>query len=236
MFRIAFTACASLLAGSLFASANDLDGRPTVVDGDSFTLQIRLHGIDAPEIRQTCKSESGQEYPCGQRANDALMELIGGRVVTCVKRDQDTRYGRPVAVCYADGVDLGAAMVERGWAVAYRKYSNQYVKQEEQARSAKLGMWAGTFEMPDAYRLRLRNPATPQAPMPLVNRDQSICPPPSDSPECTIKGNIGKNGRIYHMPGSPSYQKTVISSGKGERYFCSEQDAVACGWKKAGSR
>lgn len=142
MFRVAFSACAWLLAGSFLASANDLEGRPTVVDGDSLTLQIRLHGSDAPELRQTCKSENGQEYPCGQRANDALMGLIAGKEVKCEKKVQDTQYGRPVAVCYAEGIDLGAAMVERGWAVAYRRYSNQYVKQEELARSAKRGMWA----------------------------------------------------------------------------------------------
>lgn len=236
MFRIVVTALALLLTSSLCVSANDLEGRPTVVDGDSFTIQIRLHGIDAPEARQTCKSESGRDYPCGQKANDALMKMTHGKVVSCEKKDQDTKYGRPVAVCYADGVDLGAAMVAQGWAVAYRKYSNDYVQQEEQARIAKRGMWAGTFEMPDAYRSRLNNPAVPQNSTRLLSRDHSTCPPPPDSPECMIKGNIGKNGRIYHMPGSPAYQKTVISPGKGERYFCSERDAVACGWKRSGSR
>ncbi|HWI67434.1 MAG TPA: thermonuclease family protein [Nitrospiraceae bacterium] len=68
------------------------------------------------------------------------------------KRDQDTKYGRPVAVCYSDGLDVGA-MVDRGLAVAYRDYSLKYVPNEERAQAARRGPWAGTFETP-TYRTR----------------------------------------------------------------------------------
>lgn len=55
-------------------------------------------------------------------------------------------------------------------------------------------------------------------------------------PTCNIKGNISYSGgqRIYHVPGQNYYWETRISYTKGERHFCSEQDARAAGWRKAG--
>jgi hypothetical protein len=51
------------------------------------------------------------------------------------------------------------------------------------------------------------------------------------SPACRIKGNISSSGRIYHVPGSRSYESTVIDESKGERWFCSEDEARAAGWR-----
>lgn len=240
---IAFVA---LIVSCFSANALDIEGRPTVVDGDSITIQIRLFGIDAPELRQTCKSDAGVDYPCGQKASDALLRLIGGNEVRCIKRDQDTQYGRPVAICHAGEIDIGGAMVEQGWAVAYRKYSTEYVAKEDEARLAKRGMWAGTFEPPAEYRARLKSgsptlnsmPAIgsgPAVPAYAMSASPAVCPLPSTTPDCMIKGNINRKGeRIYHLPGTSSYNATQIS-GKGERYFCSEEEAVACGWRRAGS-
>jgi ABC-type sulfate transport system permease component len=51
---------------------------------------------------------------------------------------------------------------------------------------------------------------------------------------CSIKGNINKKGqRIYHLPGQENYADIVITAEKGERYFCSEEEAVNAGWRKA---
>lgn len=62
-------------------------------------------------------------------------------------------------------------------------------------------------------------------------------PKPKPSPEptaCVIKGNIASDGeRIYHVPGGQFYDVTKISVAKGERWFCSEADAVAAGWRKS---
>jgi endonuclease YncB( thermonuclease family) len=128
--------------------------RLTVVDGD--TLQgpggrYRLHGIDAPEMAQRCEAE-GRRYACGQRAREALADLVAGQDLACATIDRDP-YGRAVVRCrLRDGTDLGAAMVERGWAMAYRRYGSDYVRQEDVAREARLGLWRGRFEEPSAWR------------------------------------------------------------------------------------
>lgn len=129
------------------APSLELTGTASVIDGDTLELRgrrIRLHGIDAPESDQLCSSHGGR-YRCGQRAALALADLIGRRTVSCEQRDTD-RYGRVVAVCSVGGQDLGAWMVRHGHALAYRRYSHDYVEAEEDAAAAKLGIWTGAFE------------------------------------------------------------------------------------------
>ena len=131
-----------------------------MTDGDSLEIRgtrIRLHGIDAPESRQLCTRPSGQTWRCGQRAALALSDQIGRRGVTCEARDTD-RYGRTIAVCLQDGIDLNAWMVAEGWAVAYRQYSRDYVSDETEARSAGRNIWTGTFVMPWDWRRGARSP------------------------------------------------------------------------------
>src|SRR4030088_3096314 len=149
-----FISFAAFLLWSSVPHAGEIEGRAKPVDGNSFNIEIRIFGIDAPEPGQTCKDAQGLSYACGRIARDAMAELLKGRTVHCEKKDQDTKYGRPVAICYSDGLDVGAAMVDRGLAVAYRDYSLKYVPNEEQAKAARRGLWAGTFEMPRDYRAR----------------------------------------------------------------------------------
>lgn len=128
-------------------------GPATVIDGDTLDVagvRIRLWGIDAPESRQVC-TVAGQDYPCGGRATQHLRALVGERPVACEPRATD-RYGRTVALCRVEGRDLGAAMVRDGWAVAFERYSMDYVLQEQEARAAKRGLWEGTFTPPEVWR------------------------------------------------------------------------------------
>jgi endonuclease YncB( thermonuclease family) len=132
-----------------------LKGRPRIIDGDTIELagkRIRLHGIDAPEAKQTCTKE-GKEWLCGQEATWELARLIEEHWVTCQQKDID-RYKRIVAVCYmAEGqIDINGLMVEQGWALAYRKYSEDYVGQEEAARVSQAGIWGGEFMEPWEWR------------------------------------------------------------------------------------
>jgi hypothetical protein len=102
---VAFLACSSTVL-----YAGDIEGRAKPVDGDSFNIEIRIFGIDAPEPGQTCKDAQGLNYPCGRIARDTMAELLKGKTVRCEKQDMDTKYGRPVAICYSDGLDVGAEM------------------------------------------------------------------------------------------------------------------------------
>jgi endonuclease YncB( thermonuclease family) len=134
-------------------SAQPLSGIARVIDGDTIEVRgthIRLNGIDAPESKQTCEA-NGQTYACGHQAIEALIGLLGARPVKCTEKGKD-RYQRIIGTCLVDSTDLGTWMVEHGWAVAYRKYSLDYVGAEDRARVAKLGIWAGTFELPENWR------------------------------------------------------------------------------------
>lgn len=125
-----------------------------VVDGDTLVLdgeRIRLEGIDAPEKTQSCYRD-GIAYPCGLRAKEALERLVRG-LEMCQEIGRD-RYGRVLGTCYAGGVNINAALVSSGWALAYRRYSTAYVGEEEEARENRRGMWAGEFMEPWEWRKR----------------------------------------------------------------------------------
>ncbi len=128
-------------------------GRASVIDGDTIDIhgaRIRLSGIDAPESSQTCEA-SGKTYRCGQRASMALSDFLEARTVECSQSGTD-RWHRILAKCRVGGADIGEWMVSEGWAIAYRKYSLEYVSAEETARIAKRGIWAGTFIPPEEWR------------------------------------------------------------------------------------
>jgi endonuclease YncB( thermonuclease family) len=152
-----FTATLAVLLLVVPASAVDrhkIIGQASVIDGDTIEIhgqRIRFHGIDAPESRQRCIGVKGISYACGQMAALALSDKIGRRTVFCEARDVD-RYKRVVAVCKLSGVDLNAWLVSEGLAVAYRRFSTDYVSQEAAARQAKRGIWAGGFTEPSEWR------------------------------------------------------------------------------------
>jgi len=201
------------------AANAELSGPARVIDGDTLEVageRIRLHGVDAPELSQRCKDEKGKNWHCGDQASNALLEKIGQEKVSCKGTGQDS-YGRTIAVCSVSGSELNSWLVEQGWAVAFRRYSTDYVDTESKARSQRVGLWVGSFEMPWEYRARLWDEASNSAP----------------DPNCPIKGNINRKGeRIYHTPwGSRSYKRTKIDTRKGERWFCNEAEAVAAGWR-----
>ena len=136
-------------------NASVIRGRAEAIDGDSLRLrgvEVRLHGIDAPEYRQTCRDSAGRNYACGKRAAAHLRKLLRGREITCHRVTTD-RYNRMVARCAtADGEDIGQRMVRDGWAVAFVRYSRAYVSDERAARLARRGIWRGRFVPPALWR------------------------------------------------------------------------------------
>lgn len=138
-------------APSAPSTATDVIGPARVIDGDGLWVQgveIRLHGVDAFELRQTCG-----EVECGLDARRALHRMVADRTVACRFVDQD-RYGRQVSTCSVDGVDIGGVLVREGHALAYTTYSTAYVDEEAAARAAHAGAWAGEVTPPSEWRRR----------------------------------------------------------------------------------
>lgn len=126
-------------------------GMARAVDGDTIDLagtHMRLQGIDAPELHQTC-TRDGRDWPCGQAARKALAAALARGPVSCRHRERD-KFGRPLVHCAVAGEDLGALMVAQGLAVSY--LGSDYAGEEADARAARSGLWAGTFQRPKDYR------------------------------------------------------------------------------------
>ena len=200
----------------------DVRGPARVIDGDTLSVAgetVRLFSIDAPERAQTCAGPDG-DWPCGRWASRALQGLVA-QGVACDDRGRD-RYGRLLSVCrgLADGADLNATMVANGAAVAFRRYAGDYIDVENRAQRARLGLWvlgAESVERPEQFRAA------------QWMADQT----PALDGDCLIKGNISASGHIYHLPGQRDYDRTGIDTARGERWFCTEEQARAAGWRPA---
>lgn len=149
---LAFAAAVSIPA----ATADVVTGRASIISADTLGVEgqeIRLLGIDAPEIGQSCWDASSLPWPCGQRAALALTAKVGDAIVECkgIRRDRSARL---IAVCRARETNLNSWLVAEGWALAYRSQSLAYVQAEEVAREQAKGLWVGAFEPPWVWRTK----------------------------------------------------------------------------------
>ena len=131
-----------------------IKGNAKIIDGDTIHIgknKIRLHGIDAPEIDQTCVFKE-KKWNCGIEAKLALKKIIlKGTDVKCKINDMDI-YKRFIGICFINDQNINKYMVNQGWAIAYRYYSYDYIDDEEFAKKNKLGIWKGDFEEPYLFR------------------------------------------------------------------------------------
>lgn len=130
-------------------------GIPHIIDGDTLIVEgerVRLHGIDAPEQKQSCSDEK-KNWACGRAATDTLARVTSGKVIKCHGKKRD-KYKRLIAVCFLQEINLNAYMVNKGWALAYRRYSKEYISEELEAKSRLSGMWRGDFIAPWDWRKR----------------------------------------------------------------------------------
>jgi endonuclease YncB( thermonuclease family) len=151
-FRAAITLIGALCAGAAFAGESS--GRVRVIDGDSIRMgrdEIRLQGVDAVEGDQTCRRANGEDWPCGAQARRALARLVAKQTVTCVHHGKD-KYGRILGTCSLASGSINDWLVRQGWAVAYTRYSPEYVDAQAEAKAAKRNIWSGTFTKPERYR------------------------------------------------------------------------------------
>lgn len=216
-----------LAMGSVVSRA-EMTGNVCVESGDTIALNakrssteciggipVRLHGIDAPEIKQQCREPSGHMVQCGRYAAAYLLDLVKHKEVVCKGNSQD-RYGQWLLICFLDGMDLNGEMVRSGWAVAYEYLTARYMETEKGAQEAGIGLWGMEFVRPDKWRDGIR----------LADADGKDA--------CMIKGNIGLTGeKTYYLPGDEWYDETRIDESKDERWFCNEDEAVAAGWHPA---
>lgn len=129
-------------------------GNAFVTDGDTLTIsgiRIRLIDIDAPELEQACIDTDGHEWPCGRQASAQLRSHLLGQDLTCQPKSRD-QYGRTLATCVLpDGSNINAWMVAQGWAIGYG-YADVYRTQQAGAKTARRGIWSGSFTPPRQWR------------------------------------------------------------------------------------
>jgi endonuclease YncB( thermonuclease family) len=219
-----------LLVGTV---VNVIDGDTIDVQLDSGPIRVRLNSIDTPE----------KDQPWGPEAAAALARRVDSQRVKLNVITQD-QYDRLVAVVFLGDQSINAWMVQQGNAWAYRRYLDDasYCVWEGNARAAQLGLWSlppGSRRAPWEWRAAERggamtftdysNETVANCIAAMHQHARAAIPAPSGA--CLIKGNISNAGRIYHVPGSAYYEVTRIDESKGERWFCTEAQARAEGWR-----
>jgi endonuclease YncB( thermonuclease family) len=199
-------------------SGQIIEGRAAVVTGDIVRVggtPVRLGGIEAPERDQRCSPPVNRRQRCSEAATEALARNVRGASVRCEIRGSDNA-GRPLATCYAHGTDIAARLVREGHVFASGGFFASYGSLEREARAHKAGLWRGEAERPSEFRARVWEAAKRNAP-----------------DGCPIKGSISSGSKTYLLPWSPDYPRIPVRPARGERWFCSEQEAQAAGWKAA---
>jgi endonuclease YncB( thermonuclease family) len=235
-FASVVLAATLLAAGSGKAETIVQDANSIVVDGVVF----RLDGIDAPELDQICIDESGDSWPCGKEARNRLAALIGDRVVHCDTKSIDPGSNKRTGVCRigAENISLSQRLVREGLAISLEPQAKGRFKEEEAAaQSDRAGLWKGCFSAPDDFR-RGNKGAKILGACNTANVDEirDILFPvyPAMPSGCAVKGMITLRARItghrgiYLTPECSSYQETTPN-----RWFCSEEEAVTAGFRKA---
>lgn len=194
-----------------------VSGRASAVSGDTLRLDgktIKLSGIDAPELSQRCRDARRRRWRCGRSARAALGRLVAGKKVECSISAQDETKNTMTGQCSAAGRDLAQRLVSGGHVFAAGGFYARYGGNEREARDAKRGIWRGNAQKPDDYRNASWEQAKRRAPG-----------------GCPIKGRVRRGAKIYVVPWAANYRRVRIRTRRGERWFCSEGEALAAGWR-----
>ena len=230
---------AILVCGPGFAANSTVhDGGTIDVGGVTY----RLGGIDAPAPDQVCIDDHADSWACGAEARDQLASLIGGRDVRCEDLGADMVYNKwRLGTCTAgnDDTSLNQLLVRRGLAVNVASAANRFVADESEAKNNRRGLWKGCFVAPQDFRTGKKDGALLGGAC-RTDKDREIrealFPQDSAMPSgCAIKGkyalraHVTGNIGIYHLQACRSYPAMT----NPDRWFCSEDDAKAAGFRKA---
>lgn len=191
-----------------------ISGRASAASGDLVRVGnklVRLAGIEAPQAGQTCLTGRGRRWNCAASARDALHRLVRGRKVACELKDGGSAVP-PFAHCRTAQTDLAAALVRNGHVFAAA--DGTYASDEEAARAEKAGLWQGQADRPSEWRTKVWEEAK------------------RSSPEgCPIKGVVRRGTKLYAMPWAEGYSGRDVKKVRGDRWFCTEEEARAAGFK-----
>ena len=132
----------------------ELTGFAQVLSGDEIAVNgtpVRLYGIDAPELGQTCTSRRGVRYDCGEGARNVLDAIIGANDVTCYTYAPMATDGE-VGRCFVGSNDIAEVMVRRGWAYSMPSLTHRYEGTQATAQSRRAGVWSGRAQRPWIWR------------------------------------------------------------------------------------
>ena len=203
-------------AGTALAA---LEGKAVALSGEMIRLQghlLHLSGIEAPDGLQTCTRADKQSWRCGEAALAALERLARTRTFHCVLHGAPDATGRHDANCTVDGRDVAGELVKAGHVFSAATVFGGYAALETEARRAGTGLWSGDAERPAEYRAKLWAAAQANTP-----------------DGCPIKSQIDAGRKTYLMPWASHYGSASVRVARGERWFCSEADAQAAGFKPA---
>ena len=194
-----------------------------VIDGDTIEIEggkrVRYIGIDTPETVDPRKP-----VQCfGKEASSRNKKLVEGKKVYLEKDISETdKYGRLLRYIWIDNVLVNELLVREGYAYSSSyppdiKYQENFDEAQRLAKKENKGLWSTCSLMGVT-----------------LNKSQSQLQPQPSTSSCQIKGNISNfGGKIYHLLGQKYYNKTVIDESKGERWFCTEDEAKNYGWRKS---
>jgi endonuclease YncB( thermonuclease family) len=219
---------------------------PIVRDGGTLQLDgvtYRLDGIDAPELDQICIDEHADTWACGVEARDQLSRLIGSRQVRCQNLGLGTTYRkRHIGICTVEGetASLNQLLVRQGFALNFEPFARGRFREDEAgAKDNRRGLWKGCFVAPQEFRWGRKDGAL-LGDSCRTDKDREIRAvlfrdDPAMPSGCSIKGKFAVRARVtgnvgvYHLQACRSYPGLT----KPDRWFCSEEDAQAAGFRKA---
>lgn len=196
-----------------------IEGRASAIAGDIVRVDdrtIRLTGIEAPDRQQTCTGAGRKSWKCGEAARTALQTLVRGKRLTCTVAAKPDADGHLPGTCATDGRDIAAELVREGHVFAVSSLIGGHGAVEAEARQAKRGLWSGEAERPADYRAKIWEAARKAAP-----------------DGCPVKGTVTSAGKVYVLPGDERYRTATIRPTRGERWFCTEDEAATAGWRPA---